>query len=372
VPNFAIGIGGHDLPTFAAHISSRSAYLGLPTVVILAAYAVRARRSAGARFALAAFAAAFLATLGATLKVDGHTLLTLPWWIAASHVPGLRDALPFRLGVFEALAAAVIVALWTASTKGVVFSRPYVLPSLAVIALIPSVWPPSAFIPTHVDRPAFFSKGLYKACTSPGNTLVVFTSSPDTLIWQAQAGFRFNLAQGGLQPPGTDYKPLNSFDRDPFVQDLTYVSWAHPTMERLLAFAGAHAVDRVVSVENSGYPSRRRLEQLGPTQAIGGAIVAPACASPPLTARNLMPLVQRWEVGVPPSPHRPSVGWCLGTHYVDVPTGLVPDGTPRRLASFVQGVGLSCLPPPPGYKRHGKATSTPGVPDNLYPFYRPG
>src|SRR5262249_1691606 len=114
VPTTAIELGGNDLQGVPEHVSSRSAYLGLPTVAIVALFALRAWRTPTGRFLLAAFGLAFVLTLGATLQMYGHTLVTLPWWTAASHVPSLRNVLPFRLGIFEALAANVIVAIWTA------------------------------------------------------------------------------------------------------------------------------------------------------------------------------------------------------------------------------------------------------------------
>ena len=372
VPNAVIGAGGHDLPSFAARVSSRSAYLGIPTVLILAAYAFRQRRSPGARFALAAFAAAFVATLGATLVVDGHTLFSLPWWTAASHVPVLKDTLPFRLGIFEALAAAVIVALWTGSTKGWVFRRPYLLPALAMAVLVPSIWAPSAYTVTRPPRLPFFTEGLYRKCIPPGETIVVYPggSDRDALVWQAETGFRFELAQGGLQPFEKNGRPLNAFDRDPVVWDLAFVDFARPTIDRLLAFAGAHAVGQVVSIAAGGYPSRSQMAAFGPAQAIGGAVVAPACGRAPLRAKHLAPYVRQWEAAPQPYDSRPKIGWCLGSNYVDIAIGLVPDpGTPHSVANFVQGIGLTCSAPPAGYVRRGLASPELGVRGGVYPYY---
>ena len=41
-------------------------------------------------------------------------------------------------------------------------------------------------------------------------------------------------------------------------------------------------------------------------------------------------------------------------------------------ASFVEGVGLTCAPPPPGYVRHGFAGAANQVAPGIYPYYRPG
>ena len=41
-------------------------------------------------------------------------------------------------------------------------------------------------------------------------------------------------------------------------------------------------------------------------------------------------------------------------------------------ANFVQGVGLTCSPPPAGYVRDGFAGAENQVAAGIYPFYRPG
>ena len=360
-------ISGTDPLGLSTHLSSKSAYLGLPTIIILALYVIRSWRSSGTRFLAAAFATAFVATLGATLKVYGHTLLTLPWWTAMSSVPGIRDMLPFRIAIIEALIAGITVALWTARTRGRFFPRPYVLPALAVAALVPAFW-------TNFAQPspklAFFTDTLYKRCIKPGDTIVVYGDPANSLIWQAQAGFTFNLAQGGLQPFTSHGTPLNRFDRDPLVWELAFISWAHPTMDRMLAFAGAHAVARVVSISGSGFPNAAQMRGYGPTQVSGGAILAPACGRPPLTTRDLTGPIARWEVDPESFDNRPQIGWCYGANYIALATGLVPPRLPgNRHANFIEGAGLTCASPPAGFVREGLAPSSLGVRGGTYPYY---
>jgi hypothetical protein len=361
-------LSGTDPLGLSTHVSSRSAYLGLPTIIILALYVGRSWRSSGTRFLTVAFAAAFAATLGATLVVYGHTLVTLPWWTAMSSVPGMRDMLPFRIAIIEALLAAIIVALWTARTKGRFFRHPYVLPALAVAALVPAYW--SNLVQTHPKQIAFFTAGLYKRCVEPGDTIVIYGDQEQALVWQAQSGFAFNLAQDGLQPFPKYGTPLNQFDRDPLVWEVAFIGWAHPTMDRMLAFAGAHAVARVVSVAGTDFPNSRQMRSYGPTQVSGGAIVAPACGQPPLTARNLTKSIDRWEVDPQPFASRPQIGWCYGPNYVALATGLIPPKLPgNRHASFIDGTGLSCASPPPGFVRKGLAPASLGVRGSTYPYY---
>lgn len=370
-PESTVAVSGSDPFGINDHISSRSGYLGLPTLAILGLYAYRSWRRPGTRFLFAALAVAFVATLGATLTVYGNVLFALPWWSVLSNVPGFNDALPFRFALLEALIAGIVVALWIARTKGRFFPRPYVLPVLAVVALVPPFW--RDFAPIHPRAPAFFAAGLYRRCLGPDETIVIYGSTGNALVWQAQTGFAFDLAQDGLQPFQKYGAPLSPFDRDPLVWDMAFISWAHPTMDRMLAFAGAHAVDRVVSVDGNSFPTARQMRTYGPTQSIGGVTVAPACGRPPLKSRDLTNVIDRWERNPLPFASRPQIGWCYGTNYVALATGLVPPNDPgNRPANFIEGTGLTCSPPPAGYVRKGFADRSLGVPAGTYPYYAPG
>jgi hypothetical protein len=373
VPNQLIQIGGDQL-SLISHVSSRSAYLGLPTVIIVVLYAIRSWRTGTGRFMLAALLAALVVSLGATLQVYGHTLLTLPWWIWASHVPGLSDALPFRFALLESLVVSVIVALWIASVRGRIFSRPYVLPALAVVAIVPAVWAPhSGFAQRPIPTPAFFASSAYKRCLPPGETLAVlpYWSQWDALVWQARTGFRFRLASGGIQPPAKWGKVLNRFDDDQFIWDLAYLTgYGQPTTGRLLAFAGTHGVDRVLSIAPYSYPRRSQLRALGSLQQVGGAIVSPACGEPPLTTRNLTAFVARWQSDRKRFNPRPTIGWCGSAGMVSMPEGLLPLPSSRlKIASFIEGTGITCDNAPAGFRRDGFAGADKNVPGGLYPYY---
>jgi hypothetical protein len=377
VPTRVIGVGGSSFDSVTANFgpAGSSAYLGLPTLLIVAAYALRGRRAAGARFLVAALVTSALLALGTRLQVDGQKLIALPW-SAATHLPGLNNAPPFRFSVYVSLAAAVIAALWTATTKGRIYARPYVLPALAVAALVPAVWRSSypSFHPSHPGRWAFFTDSLYKTCIPRGETVAIFPfgNGGDSMLWQAETGFWFRLAADGLQPVPRYAKPLASFDADPIVRELDLVDYGRPTMDRLLAFAATHHVDRVLSAPiHDSYPNRLQMQRFGPTQLVGGMLVAPGCGQPSLASRDLTSFVQRFrqeELG-----SRPNIGYCLGHYYYRLPKEIYPAGVLKgaRPANFVAGQGLTCAPPPAGYKHHGFATPDMGVPADTYPLYSP-
>jgi hypothetical protein len=372
VPNGVIAIGGASFDSSLwNHVrSGYSAYLGLPALLMIAAFALRERRSPGARFLVAGLVATAVIALGVTLQVGGHELIELPWWNAATHLPAIQNALPFRFAVFTSLAAAVIVALWTARTKGRVFPRPYVLPALAVVALVPAVWQTSVptFRPTHPERWAFFTGGLYKSCIPHNETVAIFPF-PKAEFLQAESGFRFRAAANGLRSFPKYGVPLTSFDADRVVWELTFIDYARPSMDQLLAFAAIHHVGRIISIPKYGYPSRRQLRSFGPVQLTGGVLVSPACGQPPLTERDLSSYVTTYRQQVA---HPGDIGYCVGSNFDLVPVGMYPAGglAGAKRAIVVAGTGLTCPPAPPGYKHHGYATEE-GLPAHTYPRYAP-
>ncbi len=163
IPTQATGVAGEHFASLTFHFpgnnDERGAYLGLPILFIAGAFAVRERHSARARFLVGSLVLCALLALGTALRIEGRRIVALPWALAL-HVPGLDNALPDRFAVFLSLAAAVIVAVWTASTKGWIYPRPYFLPIVAVVALVPAVWHPYYY--SHPERWAFFTDGSYK------------------------------------------------------------------------------------------------------------------------------------------------------------------------------------------------------------------
>ena len=190
--------------------------------------------------------------------------------------------------------------------------------------------------------------------------------SGQSLLWQAESDFWFRLATTGLQP-FPRYHPLNAFDRDPIVYNLVFAD-QKPDMPTLLAFAGKHGVARVLSDPAGGYPTRQEMREFGRTQLVGGMLVSPACGQPPLTTRNLSRVVARYGN---PSEERPSIAWCKDGAFFTLPEGIEPAGDQAGAthAIFVQGTGLTCGQPPPGYRHHG--TASQGVPPGIYPYYAP-
>jgi hypothetical protein len=248
----------------AAHIAvSRSedvGYIGLPLLVLLAAFAVTERRRRSTWLLVGVFVTCSILALGPVLQVGGTKGWALPWtWV--SHVPVLREALPARLELFAWLALGVAVAMWLAApSRSAVSGRTnafrglrWALAVLGVVALLPAVPPPNA-----ANVPAFFADGTYRRYIEPNATVLAipFYIPNASMTWQVAADYGFRLAGGyvgfravpvsatheaalraffpdrpGRMTPAT----LQAFDSTQHVDDVVVAGWAMDTWRRLLS-----------------------------------------------------------------------------------------------------------------------------------------
>jgi hypothetical protein len=285
VPTRLVALGGSSLASVAAHFpgndNERGSYLGLPVLLIVVLFAIRGRRSASTRFLLASLGLAIVLTIGTALHVDGHRLVAFPWALTDSW-PAFQNVLPERFAVYASLVAAVIVALWATSARGSRVGSSYLLPALAVASLVPAVWQ----VQFHElpERWPFFTQGLYKSCIPRNQTLAVFPFGRwgDAMLWQAESGFWFRMAEGNMGP---DNLPEN-FYADPTVAEIEFQfidPTIRPSMSQLVAYVKSHHVDRVVSVVIHAYPDGTQMHAFGSLQGLGGVLVSPGCGYTSLT-----------------------------------------------------------------------------------------
>jgi hypothetical protein len=183
---------------FLGNISENGAYLGLPCLAIIAWFAWLYRKRASARFLLIALLVGVVAELGISLHIRGRSSIGLPW-SPLSHVPPFNNVLPVRLSMFVALAAAVAVAWWAASSRVPRAAR-VVLPLATVATIFPALW--NGVWHEHPARAAFFSTNLYRACLQPNDRLLFlpFQYWGSSMLWQAEAGYDFQMADGFISP----------------------------------------------------------------------------------------------------------------------------------------------------------------------------
>jgi hypothetical protein len=206
IPTKAIWLHGWKAVAASAselhgNLTEQLAYLGVPLILLLAAYAIECRRSRLARMLAIAIAVSAILSLGAHLFVDGTaTGVALPWSLV-DRLPLLRYASPGRFVLYMWLAAALAVSLWLA--------RPSCAPlrwvafALVVISLTPAL----SGVPwgTRVDAPPLMRAPLLARYVPQGATVLAlpFGIWGDSMFWQVQADFHFRLAGGyvSVSPP---------------------------------------------------------------------------------------------------------------------------------------------------------------------------
>ena len=113
VPTVVAGLGGQLLESltsrFPGGTPERTAYLGLPVMLIAVLFVLRRRRMPTTRFLVAGFALATFISFGVALYAGGHRVVWLPWSVT-SGVPLLQDVVP-TLSIYAVLA----VVRWSRS-----------------------------------------------------------------------------------------------------------------------------------------------------------------------------------------------------------------------------------------------------------------
>jgi hypothetical protein len=259
VPTSLTAVGGswthRTVDAFVGNNAENGAYLGLPLLAILAAFAWSRRRSAGGRLLVILIALGIVAELGPDLRVRGASYAPLPWK-AVVHFPVFDNVLPVRLAVYVALATAAAVALWAAGPAPR-WART-ALVAAAVVTIAPAFWRDAWH--TRPNRPAFFSSGLYKRYLAPDETVMLLPhpSANGGMLWQAESGFRFRVADASLSPTVPHGVP----DRRTVLEILANDPPAD-SGPAIVALARAQGVTAIVVDAGSSEPWRTLVEGTG-------------------------------------------------------------------------------------------------------------
>jgi hypothetical protein len=250
---------------FTAPLIGDTAYLGVPLLGVLAAFAVTEWRHRRTWLLLGFTAVAAVASLGPVLKLRGEPTIALPWGLM-ERVPLIQNALPDRFTMYVALAAAVIVALWLAARPGSWIR--WVAVVLAAVGLLPDL----SALPYGRDvlRPAFFTTDLYRQHLGRGEIVLVipFGRGPSVsldMLWQAETHMYFRLTTGntGFIPPEHKGRTVRCLRQDEPEQ---------LSDEQFLEWVRSHRVGAVVVEE--GYVARwwPRLRALGVDPGRAGGV----------------------------------------------------------------------------------------------------
>ncbi len=168
-----------------------AAYVGLPLLVLLGAFAFAHRGERRALLAGAAFLITAVASLGTALQVAGRdTGIPMPW-LVFDGLPLLRYAIPLRFPAFAFLAAGVMVAMWLAWRP----TRARWALALAGLALLLPAAGHGEWSTRLTDLPFFAGDGHERRLEQSDHVLTVPTWGPN-MRWHAQADFSFGLAAG--------------------------------------------------------------------------------------------------------------------------------------------------------------------------------
>ena len=230
--------------TFRGNDAENGAYLGLPLLAIAVWFAWQGRRRRASWLLITLLLLAIVAALGPNLHVRSATYAPLPWKPLVD-LPLLNNVLPVRFSMYAALAAALIAACWAAGAAPLVAR--VALAAVAIAATVPALG--HSFWHGKPHRPTFFTSGLYRACL-PSRTTVLALPYPSlngAMLWQAEAGFRFRLADAWLSPvvpdgvPDRDVLTALHNDEQPGGGGATLVRLAHHLRADVIMVDAEHA-----------------------------------------------------------------------------------------------------------------------------------
>ena len=179
---------------FLGYIFEAGGYVGIPLMLVAAAFARRNWSEGWARSLVLVLIVAVVLSLGPFLVVGGRPVIPLPG-LVVGVLPLIGKALPARQMLYAFLALAIITALWLGRGAAPRWVR--VLAGLVVVAsIVPNL--STNFWTSPIDVPPFFNDTLYAKFLSPGETVVVlpYGYAGDNMLWQIESGWYFRMAGG--------------------------------------------------------------------------------------------------------------------------------------------------------------------------------
>lgn len=195
------------LPGPLGNPSETDAYLGIPLILIVISYLRRSWAEPRARLLAGVFAVTVIWMLGGTLAVDGHHTIWLPYRLF-EHLPVFKQVLHGRLAAYLELGCAVVLALWLAQPS----RRPWLRwlgAGLAAVAILPNLVDTYPANTGTWTNPAFFRTSVYKRYLAPGASILPirwFGQYNESLMWQGEDNFYWNLADGANYPMPAAWK----------------------------------------------------------------------------------------------------------------------------------------------------------------------
>jgi hypothetical protein len=213
IPSPLTLLGGNVATHSGVHvpgnIQEQCGYLGLPLIIILAAFTWQSRRTEAGALLLVLLLVFITASFGPQLWFAGaFTSMKLPW-IVFLHLPLIHSALPSRFALYAALVTAIIASWWISNGSETTRNARYALSGLACVFLLPA---PHQWM--RVPEAHFFAPGRLQAALGPDARLQVLPFGGPSLYWQVEN--HFGYAQTGTYLGF----PWRQMDRYPAVGEL--------------------------------------------------------------------------------------------------------------------------------------------------------
>ncbi len=206
---------------FRGNLAEATGYLGPGLILIAFEFACGHWREFRGRLLVGLLVIMGVASMGATMHIAGAEHYALPWKLAQA-LPLIDKALPGRFMMYAFLDLSIIAALWLSAAPPRSLDRPAIA-ILSLMLILPNLNPRFWVSPTAV--PDFFSKGLYRQYLRQDEVVMSLpkSSGSNNLLWQAQTGMYFRLADGylGPDPPGSESWERNSNALSAFLADHT-------------------------------------------------------------------------------------------------------------------------------------------------------
>ncbi len=200
-------------------------------------------------------------------------------WNGINVRPLFENVMPVRSAVYAILAAAIMTALWAASSARPAWLRA-ALPLLAIVSLLPNLtWQVWGRTP---EVPSLFTTSAYKSCLGRGENVLLlpFGTLGDSMMWQARAGFWFRDAGGYIAP----YPPSSYTWLDGMRGVATEKSPPDVTTSSVLQLVRVQHVTTIVLDAKQEDLWGRWLRPFGRPQAAGGTLIYRLHGAPDLRA----------------------------------------------------------------------------------------
>ncbi len=272
-------------PFATISIAEVDTYVGLPLILLAAAYAWRHWGEPTGKLLVDSLIIICVLAMGPLLHFRGAVLGQAPGKILAM-MPELDKAIPARLMMYSFLVLAIIVSLWFATNQFAAAAK-IALAAIIVVSTLPNL--SGDYWTRSDDSPAFFTGSLHRQYLAPGENVLIlpFGIRGSSMLWQAETAMYFRMAGGytATTPP--------EFREWPIVDAFFNAEYLPDAGAQLTAFMAHHGVSTVVVADNDpNAPAWHKLASACCTrnQSVGGITlysVAPAALKPYKQATSL-------------------------------------------------------------------------------------